>query len=178
MYRCPNKWGIMLLERTIPFIYQVGSFSLLLWFNIFHYKNNKYKWPTNACGFSFSAVAPAAFLCPFSPFQFVHFTSCSTPSLSFYLFSPLQSPSFLVHLLFTSRLPAVREKFLTEIQSPRYARLRDWHHDRSARALNIKSWATSQTPWDAEPSQSLLAIATLQRLRDKDDEDSGLSPGS
>uniref|UniRef100_A0A3Q3B9J0 PDZ and LIM domain 7 n=2 Tax=Kryptolebias marmoratus TaxID=37003 RepID=A0A3Q3B9J0_KRYMA len=31
-----------------------------------------------------------------------------------------------------------REKFLTEIQSPRYARLRDWHHDRSARALNIK----------------------------------------
>uniref|UniRef100_A0AAQ4RIR2 PDZ and LIM domain 7 n=1 Tax=Gasterosteus aculeatus aculeatus TaxID=481459 RepID=A0AAQ4RIR2_GASAC len=36
-----------------------------------------------------------------------------------------------------------REKFLTEIQSPRYARLRDWHHDRSARALNIKSSATS-----------------------------------
>ncbi|XP_077465541.1 PDZ and LIM domain protein 7 isoform X3 [Stigmatopora argus] len=32
-----------------------------------------------------------------------------------------------------------REKFLTEIQSPRYARLRDWHHDRSACALNIKS---------------------------------------
>jgi len=32
-----------------------------------------------------------------------------------------------------------REKFLNEIQSPRYARLRDWHHDRSARALNIKS---------------------------------------
>jgi len=32
-----------------------------------------------------------------------------------------------------------REKFLTEIQSPRYARLRDWHHERSARALNIKS---------------------------------------
>uniref|UniRef100_A0A8C7TI18 PDZ and LIM domain 7 n=1 Tax=Oncorhynchus mykiss TaxID=8022 RepID=A0A8C7TI18_ONCMY len=31
------------------------------------------------------------------------------------------------------------EKFLTEIQSPRYARLRDWHHERSARALNIKS---------------------------------------
>ncbi|XP_073668231.1 PDZ and LIM domain protein 7 isoform X3 [Paramisgurnus dabryanus] len=30
-----------------------------------------------------------------------------------------------------------REKFLTEIQSPRYARLRDWHHERSARALNI-----------------------------------------
>ncbi|KAL2077620.1 hypothetical protein ACEWY4_027124 [Coilia grayii] len=32
-----------------------------------------------------------------------------------------------------------REKFLSEIQSPRYARLRDWHHDRSARSLNIKS---------------------------------------
>lgn len=32
-----------------------------------------------------------------------------------------------------------REKFLTEIQSPRYARLRDWHHERSARSLNIKS---------------------------------------
>uniref|UniRef100_A0A9J8B1W3 PDZ and LIM domain 7 n=2 Tax=Cyprinus carpio TaxID=7962 RepID=A0A9J8B1W3_CYPCA len=32
-----------------------------------------------------------------------------------------------------------REKFLSEIQSPRYARLRDWHHERSARALNIKS---------------------------------------
>ncbi|TSK87399.1 PDZ and LIM domain protein 7 [Bagarius yarrelli] len=32
-----------------------------------------------------------------------------------------------------------REKFLTEIQSPRYARLRDWHHDRSARSLNVKS---------------------------------------
>uniref|UniRef100_A0A3P8YWW5 PDZ domain-containing protein n=1 Tax=Esox lucius TaxID=8010 RepID=A0A3P8YWW5_ESOLU len=31
------------------------------------------------------------------------------------------------------------EIFLTEIQSPRYARLRDWHHERSARALNIKS---------------------------------------
>uniref|UniRef100_A0A3P9NEX0 PDZ and LIM domain 7 n=1 Tax=Poecilia reticulata TaxID=8081 RepID=A0A3P9NEX0_POERE len=34
--------------------------------------------------------------------------------------------------------PQNGEKFLTEIQSPRYARLRDWHHDRSARALNIK----------------------------------------
>uniref|UniRef100_A0A3Q3IJJ6 PDZ domain-containing protein n=1 Tax=Monopterus albus TaxID=43700 RepID=A0A3Q3IJJ6_MONAL len=31
-----------------------------------------------------------------------------------------------------------KEKFLTEIQSPRYARLRDWHHDRSALTLNIK----------------------------------------
>uniref|UniRef100_A0AAR2K2Y3 PDZ domain-containing protein n=1 Tax=Pygocentrus nattereri TaxID=42514 RepID=A0AAR2K2Y3_PYGNA len=32
-----------------------------------------------------------------------------------------------------------REKFMSEIQSPRYARLRDWHHNRSARTLNIKS---------------------------------------
>uniref|UniRef100_A0AAQ6IA86 PDZ domain-containing protein n=1 Tax=Anabas testudineus TaxID=64144 RepID=A0AAQ6IA86_ANATE len=32
-----------------------------------------------------------------------------------------------------------REKFLTEIQSPRYARLRDWHHNRSARSLNVKT---------------------------------------
>ncbi|XP_064422822.1 PDZ and LIM domain protein 7-like [Latimeria chalumnae] len=32
-----------------------------------------------------------------------------------------------------------REKFLAEIQSPRYARLRDWHHERSARSLNVKS---------------------------------------
>uniref|UniRef100_A0A7N8XDS2 PDZ and LIM domain 7 n=1 Tax=Mastacembelus armatus TaxID=205130 RepID=A0A7N8XDS2_9TELE len=31
-----------------------------------------------------------------------------------------------------------REKFITEIKSPRYARLRDWHHDRSALSLNIK----------------------------------------
>ena len=45
--------------------------------------------------------------------------------------------------VFLRLLLAIREKFLTEIQSPRYARLRDWHHDRSARALNIKSGATS-----------------------------------
>ncbi|XP_027865495.1 PDZ and LIM domain protein 7 [Xiphophorus couchianus] len=38
-----------------------------------------------------------------------------------------------------------REKFLTEIQSPRYARLRDWHHDRSARALNIKGNQTGNS---------------------------------
>lgn len=78
-----------------------------------------------------------------STFHFVHFTPFSAPSLSSHLFSPLQSVSFLSISLSYLFLPAVREKFLTEIQSPRYARLRDWHHDRSARALNIKSWATS-----------------------------------
>ncbi|XP_078407376.1 PDZ and LIM domain protein 7-like [Cetorhinus maximus] len=31
-----------------------------------------------------------------------------------------------------------REKFITELQSPRYTRLRDWHHERSAHTLNIK----------------------------------------
>lgn len=74
-----------------------------------------------------------------STFHFVHFTPFSAPSLSSHLFSPLQSVSFLSISLSYLFLPAVREKFLTEIQSPRYARLRDWHHDRSARALNIKS---------------------------------------
>lgn len=74
-----------------------------------------------------------------STFHFVHFTPFSAPSLSSHLFSPLQSVSFLSMSLSYLFLPAVREKFLTEIQSPRYARLRDWHHDRSARALNIKS---------------------------------------
>lgn len=74
-----------------------------------------------------------------STFHFVHFTPFSAPSLSSHLFSPMQSVSFLSISLSYLFLPAVREKFLTEIQSPRYARLRDWHHDRSARALNIKS---------------------------------------
>ncbi|XP_029969938.1 PDZ and LIM domain protein 7 [Salarias fasciatus] len=46
-----------------------------------------------------------------------------------------------------------REKFLTEIQSPRYARLRDWHHDRSARALNIKS-CLEPTPSPAKAQAS------------------------
>ncbi|XP_078509333.1 PDZ and LIM domain protein 7 [Lissotriton helveticus] len=31
-----------------------------------------------------------------------------------------------------------REKFITELQSPRYTRLRDWHHERSACSLNVK----------------------------------------
>ncbi len=69
----------------------------------------------------------------FSPF-------CALSALSFFPFIPSPTICFLpVCLRFISLLLAVREKFLTEIQSPRYARLRDWHHDRSARALNIKS---------------------------------------
>uniref|UniRef100_V9L5Y7 Enigma LIM domain protein-like protein n=1 Tax=Callorhinchus milii TaxID=7868 RepID=V9L5Y7_CALMI len=32
-----------------------------------------------------------------------------------------------------------RERFITEMQSPRYTRLRDWHHGRSAQTLNIKN---------------------------------------
>lgn len=77
-------------------------------------------------------------------FFFFNFSLCALYSLfcsilSSHLFSPLQSVSFLSISLSYLFLPAVREKFLTEIQSPRYARLRDWHHDRSARALNIKS---------------------------------------
>uniref|UniRef100_A0ACB8EIQ4 PDZ and LIM domain protein 7 n=1 Tax=Sphaerodactylus townsendi TaxID=933632 RepID=A0ACB8EIQ4_9SAUR len=30
-----------------------------------------------------------------------------------------------------------REKFVSELQSPRYTRLRDWHHQRSATSLNV-----------------------------------------
>ncbi|XP_025047559.1 PDZ and LIM domain protein 5 isoform X3 [Alligator sinensis] len=30
-----------------------------------------------------------------------------------------------------------REKFFTELQSPRYTRLRDWHHQRSATSLHV-----------------------------------------
>lgn len=32
-----------------------------------------------------------------------------------------------------------REKFVTELQSPRYTHLRDWHHQRSATSLNVLS---------------------------------------
>ncbi|TWW55122.1 PDZ and LIM domain protein 7 [Takifugu flavidus] len=48
-----------------------------------------------------------------------------------------------------------REKFLTEIQSPRYARLRDWHHD---------SLEPTQSPAVAQaadkPDGSMTAVAT------------------
>lgn len=65
----------------------------------------------------------------------VHFFALSC-SIHYYSLPPCPPIS-------VSYLLSLREKFLTEIQSPRYARLRDWHHDRSARALNIKSSATS-----------------------------------
>ncbi|XP_042523067.1 PDZ and LIM domain protein 7 isoform X6 [Dipodomys spectabilis] len=32
-----------------------------------------------------------------------------------------------------------REKYVLELQSPRYTRLRDWHHQRSAHVLNVQS---------------------------------------
>uniref|UniRef100_A0A8D2LI84 PDZ domain-containing protein n=1 Tax=Varanus komodoensis TaxID=61221 RepID=A0A8D2LI84_VARKO len=32
-----------------------------------------------------------------------------------------------------------REKFVLDLQSPRYTRLRDWHHQRSATSLNVLS---------------------------------------
>ncbi|KAL7861149.1 hypothetical protein AOLI_G00174980 [Acnodon oligacanthus] len=45
-----------------------------------------------------------------------------------------------------------REKFMSEIQSPRYARLRDWHHNRSARTLNIKSHGVTPCPSKTKPT--------------------------
>ncbi|XP_055968899.1 PDZ and LIM domain protein 7 isoform X5 [Sorex fumeus] len=60
-----------------------------------------------------------------------------------------QSRSFriLAHLTGTEsmqdpgeeQLKTSREKFIAELQSPRYTRLRDWHHQRSAHVLNVQS---------------------------------------
>ncbi|XP_075398152.1 PDZ and LIM domain protein 7 isoform X7 [Tenrec ecaudatus] len=60
-----------------------------------------------------------------------------------------QSRSFriLAHLTGTEfmqdpdeeHLKKSREKYVLELQSPRYTRLRDWHHQRSAHALNVQS---------------------------------------
>ncbi|XP_038851143.1 PDZ and LIM domain protein 7-like [Salvelinus namaycush] len=65
-----------------------------------------------------------------------------------------------------------REKFLTEIQSPRYARLRDWHHERSARALNIKSCikasrspAKAQTQTADKPDASKAPVNSGPKVR-------------
>lgn len=76
---------------------------------------------------------------------------------------------FPVYLRLSSLSLAVREKFLTEIQSPRYARLRDWHHDRSARALNIKSWATSSMQRGSRDQPELGRNSYIRPLHDKDD---------
>lgn len=46
-------------------------------------------------------------------------------NLSFYFFLLLSLPP--------------REKYVLELQSPRYTRLRDWHHQRSAHVLNVQS---------------------------------------
>nr|XP_057919400.1 PDZ and LIM domain protein 7-like [Doryrhamphus excisus] len=62
----------------------------------------------------------------------------TTQSRSFRILAQLTGTDFMQDPDDES-MKRAREKFLTEIQSPRYARLRDWHHDRSARALNIKS---------------------------------------
>ncbi|XP_023582224.1 PDZ and LIM domain protein 7 isoform X3 [Trichechus manatus latirostris] len=60
-----------------------------------------------------------------------------------------QSRSFriLAHLTGTEfmqdpdeeHLKKSREKYVLELQSPRYTRLRDWHHQRSAHVLNVQS---------------------------------------
>ncbi|XP_069052273.1 PDZ and LIM domain protein 7 isoform X3 [Lepisosteus oculatus] len=62
----------------------------------------------------------------------------TTQSRSFRILAQLTGTDFMQDPD-DENLKKSREKFLTEIQSPRYARLRDWHHERSARALNIKS---------------------------------------
>ncbi|XP_026576865.1 PDZ and LIM domain protein 7 [Pseudonaja textilis] len=64
-----------------------------------------------------------------------------------------QSPSFrvLAHLTGTEfmrdpddeHLKAAREKFVLDLRSPRYTHLRDWHHQRSATALNVLSYQVS-----------------------------------
>ncbi|XP_071772556.1 PDZ and LIM domain protein 7 isoform X2 [Centroberyx gerrardi] len=62
----------------------------------------------------------------------------TTQSRSFRILAQLTGTDFMQDPD-DENMKRAREKFLTEIQSPRYARLRDWHHERSARALNIKS---------------------------------------
>uniref|UniRef100_A0A673IWL2 PDZ and LIM domain protein 7 n=1 Tax=Sinocyclocheilus rhinocerous TaxID=307959 RepID=A0A673IWL2_9TELE len=62
----------------------------------------------------------------------------TTQSRSFRILAQLTGTDFMQDPD-DENLKRSREKFLTEIQSPRYARLRDWHHERSACALNIKS---------------------------------------
>uniref|UniRef100_A0AAY4B8X2 PDZ domain-containing protein n=1 Tax=Denticeps clupeoides TaxID=299321 RepID=A0AAY4B8X2_9TELE len=62
----------------------------------------------------------------------------TTQSRSFRILAQLTGTDFMQDPD-DENMKRTREKFLAEIQSPRYARLRDWHHERSARALNIKS---------------------------------------
>ncbi|XP_033878252.1 PDZ and LIM domain protein 7-like [Acipenser ruthenus] len=60
----------------------------------------------------------------------------TTQSRSFRMLAQLTGTEFMQDPD-DENLKRSREKFLTEIKSPRYARLRDWHHERSARSLNI-----------------------------------------
>ncbi|XP_072573772.1 PDZ and LIM domain protein 7 isoform X3 [Paramormyrops kingsleyae] len=62
----------------------------------------------------------------------------TTQSRSFRILAQLTGTDFMQDPD-DENLKKSREKFLTEIQSPRYARLRDWHHNRSARSLNVKN---------------------------------------
>ncbi|KAG5852974.1 hypothetical protein ANANG_G00068210 [Anguilla anguilla] len=62
----------------------------------------------------------------------------TTQSRSFRILAQLTGTDFMQDPD-DENMKRARDKFLTEIQSPRYARLRDWHHDRSARSLNVKS---------------------------------------
>ncbi|XP_075455219.1 PDZ and LIM domain protein 7 [Ascaphus truei] len=61
----------------------------------------------------------------------------TTQSRSFRILAQLTGTDFMQDPD-DEHMKRVREKFITELQSPRYTRLRDWHHDRSACSLNVK----------------------------------------
>ncbi|XP_030621391.1 PDZ and LIM domain protein 7 [Chanos chanos] len=79
----------------------------------------------------------------------------TTQSRSFRILAQLTGTDFMQDPD-DENMKRAREKFLAEIQSPRYARLRDWHHDRSARALNI--------------NHGLTACPAKSKVTDKSDE--------
>ncbi|NP_001080734.1 PDZ and LIM domain 7 S homeolog [Xenopus laevis] len=61
----------------------------------------------------------------------------TTQSRSFRILAQLTGTDFMQDPD-DENMKRVREKFVTELQSPRYTRLRDWHHERSACSLNVK----------------------------------------
>lgn len=61
----------------------------------------------------------------------------TTQSRSFRILAQLTGTDFMQDPD-DEQMKRMREKFITELQSPRYTRLRDWHHDRSATSLNVK----------------------------------------
>ncbi|KAM4748815.1 PDZ and LIM domain protein 7 [Rhinophrynus dorsalis] len=63
----------------------------------------------------------------------------TTQSRSFRILAQLTGTDFMQDPD-DENMKRVREKFITELQSPRYTRLRDWHHERSACSLNVKPW--------------------------------------